>query len=129
MGAGIDHVLAAASWPNFMECTVGGQTEFVFTVYVDYKHRTLPPCVVPCSQLLPAQAIARLNAWVPLQEDPHWFPCTDGSFAPWRYANAQPGENEDWVDGAHCPLFAQVERDLADELVKFANLNDAGASC
>ena len=116
MGAGIDYVLAATSWPNFMECTIDGQTEFVFAVYVDYKRRPLPPHVLPRSQLLHPKYVERLEAWVPLNGDPHWFPCTDGSFTPWRYANAQPGEDEDWVDMSHCPLFAQVERDLADEM-------------
>lgn len=126
MGAGIDHVLAETSWPNFMECTVGGNTEFVFAMYVDYKRRPLPPHIVPRSQLLSPKYTKRLDAWVPLNGDPRWFPCTDGSFTPWRYANAQPGEDEDWVDVSYCPLFPQVERDLADELgdVKLADYAD-----
>lgn len=94
----IRYVASKTWWPNLMQCVVGGSSELVFAVYVDYKRRAYPPPSIPRSELLPRKFCERLEAYLPLDDDPQWFTCMDGSYTPWRYGGQEPSPNAVWMD-------------------------------
>ena len=96
--AAIHYVTSKTWWPNLVECIVDGSSEHVFAVYVDYKRRPYPPSSIPRSELIPRKYCDRLDVYMPLDDDPQWFTCINGSYTPWRYAYQEPGPKAIWMD-------------------------------
>ena len=76
-----------------MQCVDLGSLELVFSVYVYYRRRLNPPLSIPRSALLPRKYCDRLEAYMPLDDDPQWFTCRDGSYTPWHYGCQEPNPN------------------------------------
>ena len=115
-GAALDYVISDTWWPNLMECVVDGSSETVFAVYVDYKRRPYPPSSIPCSELLPRKYCTRLEQFMPLDDDPQWFTCTDGSYTPWRYGGQEPGPRTRWMDVSRYQPHPDAEYDRIESL-------------